>query len=319
MASPSRTLAMGQDEATAADRASVEAPFGQALVEAGARPAGDRRPYRRPRQVHRHPAVPRRVSRPFLQRRHGGAEPRRDRRRPGADRQDPLRHDLRRLRHAARLRLHRHRRRPQRRQRQDHRRAARPHHRLWRHAPGDRGPGADAHDPRPRHHRPLRRHRHRPGDRRDRRPIPGPVYMRLLRGAVPVVLDPATYSFEIGKARRLRDGSDVGIIATGMMTERALDAAAALANARHRGGRAARADDQAVRRRRGRRVRGVGRPDRHRGEPRHRRRTGEPRRRGAVRARDHEAGDADRASRPVHRMRLGAASPVASMVSPPIA
>lgn len=57
---------------------------------------------------------------------------------------------------------------------------------------------------------------------------PGPVYMRLLRGKVPVVLDPATYSFEIGKAKRLRAGSDVGIIATGMMTERALDAAAEL-------------------------------------------------------------------------------------------
>lgn len=57
---------------------------------------------------------------------------------------------------------------------------------------------------------------------------PGPVYMRLLRGKVPVVLDPVTYAFEIGKAKRLRDGSDVGIIATGMMTERALDAAAAL-------------------------------------------------------------------------------------------
>ena len=126
MANPSRTLAMGQDEATAADRASVDAPFGQALVEAGARPAGDRRPHRRPRQVHRHPAVPRRLSRPLLQRRHGGAEPRRDRRRTRADRQDPLRHDLRRLRHAARLRLHRHRRRPQPAQREDHRRASRP-------------------------------------------------------------------------------------------------------------------------------------------------------------------------------------------------
>jgi transketolase len=57
---------------------------------------------------------------------------------------------------------------------------------------------------------------------------PGPVYMRLLRGRVPVVLDPATYSFEIGKAKRLRDGSDVGIVTTGMMTERALDAAAEL-------------------------------------------------------------------------------------------
>ena len=55
----------------------------------------------------------------------------------------------------------------------------------------------------------------------------GPVYMRLLRGSVPVVLEPG-YRFEIGKARELREGSDVGIISTGMMSERALDAAAAL-------------------------------------------------------------------------------------------
>ena len=40
------------------------------------------------------------------------------------------------------------------------------------------------------------------------------------------------YRFEIGKARQLRDGSDVGIISTGFMTERALDAAAALAERR---------------------------------------------------------------------------------------
>jgi transketolase len=55
----------------------------------------------------------------------------------------------------------------------------------------------------------------------------GPVYMRLLRGTVPVVLDPA-YIFRIGKAANLRGGSDVGIISTGLMTERALDAAVAL-------------------------------------------------------------------------------------------
>ena len=55
----------------------------------------------------------------------------------------------------------------------------------------------------------------------------GPVYMRLLRGAVPVVLDPG-YRFEIGKARLLLEGSDLGIISTGLMTERALDAAAVL-------------------------------------------------------------------------------------------
>ena len=55
----------------------------------------------------------------------------------------------------------------------------------------------------------------------------GPVYMRLLRGAVPVVLEPG-YRFEIGKARRLREGTDVGIVSTGFMTERAIDAAASL-------------------------------------------------------------------------------------------
>ncbi|MER8855374.1 transketolase family protein [Mesorhizobium australicum] len=55
----------------------------------------------------------------------------------------------------------------------------------------------------------------------------GPVYMRLLRASVPVVFEPG-YIFEIGKARHLREGSDVGIISTGFMTERALDAADAL-------------------------------------------------------------------------------------------
>jgi transketolase len=55
----------------------------------------------------------------------------------------------------------------------------------------------------------------------------GPVYMRLLRGAVPVVLD-ASEPFVIGKARLLRKGGDIGIISTGFMTERALDAATAL-------------------------------------------------------------------------------------------
>ncbi len=56
----------------------------------------------------------------------------------------------------------------------------------------------------------------------------GPVYMRLLRGKVPVVLDPRTYRFAIGKAALLKEGSDVGIISTGLMTEHALDAATAL-------------------------------------------------------------------------------------------
>lgn len=54
---------------------------------------------------------------------------------------------------------------------------------------------------------------------------PGPVYLRLLRGQVPRVLDPATYRFEVGKARLLRAGPDVALVSTGLMTGRALEAA----------------------------------------------------------------------------------------------
>ena len=36
--------------------------------------------------------------------------------------------------------------------------------------------------------------------------IDGPVYMRLLRGHVPLVLDQYDYQFELGKAKLLRDG-----------------------------------------------------------------------------------------------------------------
>jgi transketolase len=55
----------------------------------------------------------------------------------------------------------------------------------------------------------------------------GPVYIRLQRGMVPVVLDPVD-RFQIGRARPLREGNRIGIISTGLMTERALDAAALL-------------------------------------------------------------------------------------------
>lgn len=57
----------------------------------------------------------------------------------------------------------------------------------------------------------------------------GPVYLRLLRGQVPVVFDPATHRFAIGAANLVRDGGDAAIISTGLMTGRALDAAATLA------------------------------------------------------------------------------------------
>ena len=54
---------------------------------------------------------------------------------------------------------------------------------------------------------------------------PGPTYVRLLRGAVPTVLDEYDYRFELGKAAELRTGQDVVMISTGLMTMRALDAA----------------------------------------------------------------------------------------------
>ena len=57
----------------------------------------------------------------------------------------------------------------------------------------------------------------------------GPVYMRLLRGNVPLVLDEYDYRFELGKAKMLREGREVLIICSGFMTMRALEAAQLLA------------------------------------------------------------------------------------------
>ena len=54
---------------------------------------------------------------------------------------------------------------------------------------------------------------------------PGTVYVRNLRGKVPIELDPATYNFQLGRAQIIREGQDVGIIATGYMSARARDAA----------------------------------------------------------------------------------------------
>src|ERR1700731_548212 len=53
----------------------------------------------------------------------------------------------------------------------------------------------------------------------------GPVYVRLLRANVPVVLNPKSYQFVIGRATVIKEGSDIGFISTGFMTERVLDAA----------------------------------------------------------------------------------------------
>lgn len=53
----------------------------------------------------------------------------------------------------------------------------------------------------------------------------GPVYIRLGRNPVPVVFDPATYKFEIGKGMKVRDGKDVTLIATGCLLDVAIKAA----------------------------------------------------------------------------------------------
>lgn len=56
----------------------------------------------------------------------------------------------------------------------------------------------------------------------------GPVYMRFGRLAVPVINDAASYKFELGKGITMKDGSDVTIVATGLMVNEALEAAKAL-------------------------------------------------------------------------------------------
>ena len=57
----------------------------------------------------------------------------------------------------------------------------------------------------------------------------GPVYLRFGRLAVPVMNDSPDYCFEIGKGVKLREGSDVTVIATGLCVSHALEAAERLA------------------------------------------------------------------------------------------
>lgn len=57
----------------------------------------------------------------------------------------------------------------------------------------------------------------------------GPVYMRFGRLAVPVIFDDS-YKFEIGKGVMLKDGTDVTIVATGLMVAAALEAQKLLEN-----------------------------------------------------------------------------------------
>ena len=57
----------------------------------------------------------------------------------------------------------------------------------------------------------------------------GPVYLRFGRAPVPVINDHADYKFELGKGVVLREGTDVTIVATGILVSAALEAADKLA------------------------------------------------------------------------------------------
>jgi transketolase len=59
---------------------------------------------------------------------------------------------------------------------------------------------------------------------------PGPVYLRLKRGEIPVIFDDG-HEFSLTRAQRLTHGTDAAIIANGMMLPAALTAADALAAA----------------------------------------------------------------------------------------
>ncbi|MGL4570143.1 MAG: transketolase family protein [Clostridium sp.] len=59
--------------------------------------------------------------------------------------------------------------------------------------------------------------------------LDGPCYVRLGRLAVNNINDAATYKFELGKGITLKEGTDVTIVATGIMVELALEAAEMLA------------------------------------------------------------------------------------------
>ena len=52
----------------------------------------------------------------------------------------------------------------------------------------------------------------------------GPVYLRFGRYAVPYLYDESTYKFELGRGVKLAEGSDVTIVATGLMVHLALAA-----------------------------------------------------------------------------------------------
>ncbi len=58
----------------------------------------------------------------------------------------------------------------------------------------------------------------------------GPVYLRFGRLAVPVINDEDTYDFQIGKGQVIKDGTDVTVMATGLMVNEAIQAEKILAS-----------------------------------------------------------------------------------------
>lgn len=57
----------------------------------------------------------------------------------------------------------------------------------------------------------------------------GPVFLRLSRAEVPIIFDD-NYDFELGKGNLIQEGSDVTIIANGVMVSKALEAVKTLEN-----------------------------------------------------------------------------------------
>jgi transketolase len=60
--------------------------------------------------------------------------------------------------------------------------------------------------------------------------LQGPVYLRELLGRETKDVDRGGYHFEIGPAQLLREGTDVGIVTSGIMVRRSMDAAEELAS-----------------------------------------------------------------------------------------
>jgi transketolase len=57
--------------------------------------------------------------------------------------------------------------------------------------------------------------------------VPGPVYLRLKRGEIPVIFEDG-HEFSLSRAETLMEGSDLAVIASGMMLSAAISAAGAL-------------------------------------------------------------------------------------------